>query len=81
MSGPFVVWYTQASDPLIRPANNSTISVNYGSWGSGSTPQPADFAFSIPASLQGKTGWILIQPKKCVRLRREIAKPSLFRSA
>ena len=59
--GPFVVRYTQASDPLIRPANNSTISVNYGSWGPGSTPQPADFAFSIPASLQGKTGWILIQ--------------------
>lgn len=59
--GPFVVRYTQASDPAIRPANNSTISVNYGSWAPGSTASPIDFAFDIPVSLRGKDGWIMIQ--------------------
>ena len=59
--GPFIVRYTKASDPAIRPANNSTVSVNYGSWSPGTTTTPVNFAFDIPASLRGTEGWILIQ--------------------
>jgi len=59
--GPFVVRYTQSSDPAMRPANNSTISVNYGSWSPGTTTTPINFAFNVPPSLSGKEGWILIQ--------------------
>ena len=59
--GPFIVRYTKASDTGIRPANNSTVSVNYGSWSPGTTTTPINFAFDIPASLRGTEGWILIQ--------------------
>jgi predicted nucleic acid-binding Zn-ribbon protein len=59
--GPFVVRYTQSSDPAMRPANNSTISVNYGSWSPGTTTTPINFAFNVPQTLSGKEGWILIQ--------------------
>ena len=59
--GPFVVRFTQASAPGIRPANNSTTGVNYGGWGPGTNSQPITFAFDIPQTLRGKSGYIMIQ--------------------
>jgi hypothetical protein len=59
--GPFVMRYTQSSDPSIRPANNSTTSVSFGSWSPGQRANPTTFSFDIPQSLRGKKGYILIQ--------------------
>jgi hypothetical protein len=61
LPGPFAVRYTQASDPAIRPANNSTTGVNYGSYGPGRVSEPVNFAFDIPQSMRGKSGYIMIQ--------------------
>jgi septal ring factor EnvC (AmiA/AmiB activator) len=59
--GPFSVRYTQSSDPGIRPANNSTTGVNYGSWSPGTRAEPITFSFNIPESLRGKSGYVMIQ--------------------
>jgi hypothetical protein len=59
--GPFHVRYTRASQPDLRPANNSTVGVNYGSWSPGTTATPINFAFNVPQSMTGTEGWILIQ--------------------
>ncbi len=61
LPGPFIVKYTQSSDPGIRPTNNSTTGVNYGNWNPRRTAEPINFGFDIPQSLRGKSGYIMIQ--------------------
>jgi predicted nucleic acid-binding Zn-ribbon protein len=61
MPGPFVLRYTRASHDSIKPANNSTVSINYGSLTPNSQPSSVDFTFDIPADLKGQKGWVMLQ--------------------
>ena len=59
--GPFVIRYANASDPAISPASGSTISTNLGGWSPGTSMGNLTFSFSVPASMRGQQGWVMIQ--------------------
>jgi hypothetical protein len=58
--GPFVLAASTVSDPGIRLVPNSTISVNYGQVWPGRKFDSVAFQYNIPATLKGKSGYILI---------------------
>jgi hypothetical protein len=61
LPGPFLVTASSRSHPTIRNSNNSTTSVNYGSWNPGSQAQPIRFSYDIPTELKGQNAWVMIQ--------------------
>ncbi|MBY0370810.1 hypothetical protein K2X33_08995 [bacterium] len=58
--GPFWVGSVQTSDPGVRNAPNSTVSIGLGSASPGTQFQPVAFRYNIPAAMAGKSGWVLV---------------------
>ncbi len=61
LPGPFVMKFANGSDAGLR-VENSTSSVNYGSWGpSYRAPDRVVMRIRVPASLKGKSAWVMLQ--------------------
>lgn len=58
--GPFWVGVAKTSDPTVRSSSGTTVGTTLGSVSPNSRFGPMAFQFDIPASMKGKSGWVLI---------------------